>query len=82
MLPRSGEPIKKLGDHEIELRLHPQVTTTLKVRVESTTPVIQPAAEAAPAAAPEASKEPTEAKKERGDRERKPKAPRAEKKAS
>ncbi|MGP8200510.1 MAG: 50S ribosomal protein L9 [Limisphaerales bacterium] len=31
-------PIKTLGEHELELRLHPEVTTTLKLRVESTTP--------------------------------------------
>jgi large subunit ribosomal protein L9 len=31
-------PIRTLGEHEVELRLHPDVTTTVKVRVESTTP--------------------------------------------
>ncbi len=31
-------PIKALGEHEVELRLHADVVTTLKVRVESTTP--------------------------------------------
>jgi large subunit ribosomal protein L9 len=31
-------PIRALGDHEVELRLHPDVTSTLKVRVESSTP--------------------------------------------
>jgi len=31
-------PIKNLGEHDIELRLHPEVTSTLKVHVESTTP--------------------------------------------
>jgi large subunit ribosomal protein L9 len=35
-------PIKTLGDHEIELRLHPEVTATLKLRVESITPVAIP----------------------------------------
>jgi large subunit ribosomal protein L9 len=35
-------PIKALGDHEIELRLHPEVHATLKVRVESITPLPQP----------------------------------------
>ena len=30
--------IRALGDHEVELRLHADVVTTLKVRVESTTP--------------------------------------------
>jgi large subunit ribosomal protein L9 len=43
-------PIRALGDHEIELRLHADVKTSLKVRVESTTPPpvlpVGPAAEA------------------------------------
>src|SRR5262249_8912801 len=43
-------PIKTLGEHEIDLRLHPEVHATLKVRVESTTPLPAPAE--APAAAP------------------------------
>jgi large subunit ribosomal protein L9 len=47
------QPIRALGEHEIELRLHPDVTSTLKVRVESTTP--PPAPEPAPA--PQAKKE-------------------------
>jgi hypothetical protein len=42
--------IRVLGDHEVELRLHQDVVTTLKVRVESTTPPpalpVVPAAEA------------------------------------
>jgi len=41
-------PIRTLGEHEIELRLHPEVKATLKVKVESTTPI------AAPVEAPEA----------------------------
>lgn len=44
-------PIKTLGEHEAELRLHTEVKATLKVRVESLTPVIVPLAEAAPAEA-------------------------------
>lgn len=40
-------PIKMLGEHEIELHLHAEVKSTLKVRVESTTPA--PVIEAAPA---------------------------------
>lgn len=48
------QPIRTLGEHEVELRLHADVTTTLKVRVESSTPL--PEAPAA-AAAPEAKKE-------------------------
>ena len=71
-------PIRALGDHEIELRLHQDVGTTLKVRVESTTP--PPALPALPAA--EAKKE--EPKTEKRGRhfeaagERKPYAPRGD----
>ncbi len=36
-------PIKTLGEHEIELHLHPEVKATLKVRVESLTPLAVPA---------------------------------------
>ncbi|MGO8765870.1 MAG: 50S ribosomal protein L9 [Limisphaerales bacterium] len=36
--------IKTLGEHEIELHLHPEVKSTLKVRVESLTPIAAPAA--------------------------------------
>ena len=39
-------PIKTLGEHELELRLHSDVTATLKLRVESTTPEILPVAPA------------------------------------
>jgi large subunit ribosomal protein L9 len=46
-------PIKALGEHDIELRLHPEVAATLKLRVESTTPLAVPA-EARAAVAPEA----------------------------
>ncbi len=42
-------PIRSLGDYEVELNLHAEVKGTLKVRVESTTPVAAPAPEAAPA---------------------------------
>src|SRR5690349_12152229 len=35
-------PIRTLGEHEVELRLHPEVTTKLKVRVDSTTPLAPP----------------------------------------
>src|SRR6266566_6999278 len=31
-------PIRTLGEFDVELRLHPEVVTTLKVKVESTTP--------------------------------------------
>ena len=36
-------PIKALGEHEVELRLHPEVTTSMKVRVESDHPLPQQA---------------------------------------
>ena len=42
------QPIKTLGEHEVELRLHLDVVTKLKVRVESSTPVQLPV-ETAPA---------------------------------
>ena len=46
------EPIRTVGDHEVELRLHSEVRTTLKVRVESSNPQPEPEpeTEAAPAA--------------------------------
>jgi len=37
-------PIKVLGEHEVELRLHPDVITSMKVRVESDRPVTPPEA--------------------------------------
>jgi len=45
------QPIRALGEHEVELRLHPDVTSRLKVRVESSTPLPEPPP------APEAKKE-------------------------
>ena len=36
-------PIKALGEHQVELRLHPEVTTSMKVRVESDHPLPQAA---------------------------------------
>jgi large subunit ribosomal protein L9 len=36
-------PIRALGEHEVELRLHQEVATILKVRVESITPLPTPA---------------------------------------
>ena len=35
-------PLRTLGDHEVELRLHQGVTATLKVKIESNTPVEAP----------------------------------------
>lgn len=34
------EPIKSLGEYEVDLRLHSEVHATLKVRIESVTPVV------------------------------------------
>src|SRR5436853_4550424 len=41
-------PIRALGDHEVELRLHADVATNLKLRVESSTPLAVPEAAATP----------------------------------
>ncbi len=40
------EPLKTLGDHEVDLRLHAEVHATLKVRLESSTPIMVVAAPA------------------------------------
>jgi large subunit ribosomal protein L9 len=44
---RLEHPIKTIGESEIELHLHAEVKSTLKVRVESLTPIAAPAAAAA-----------------------------------
>jgi large subunit ribosomal protein L9 len=58
-------PIRALGDYEVELHLHPDVKGTLKLRVESTTPLPEPAAAPAEAAKPEEAKEGRPARPER-----------------
>jgi large subunit ribosomal protein L9 len=88
------KPIKSLGEHEVELRLHPEVNATLKVRIESTTPVNPAAiaeAVAAEAKAKEAHKTESRGHKHREETaeaapeekapkaEKKPRAPKAEK---
>ena len=40
--------IRALGEHEVTLLLHADVKSSLKVRVESLTPILAPAVEAAP----------------------------------
>jgi large subunit ribosomal protein L9 len=50
-------PIKVIGEYEVELHLHSDVKSTLKVQVQSLTPITAPA-EAAPAAKPEEPKRP------------------------
>lgn len=87
-------PIKNLGEHEIELNLHPEVKGTLKIRVESNLPVTAPAETAAPEAGKEKEAPKTEkrgkrhaeaAEKAEGEKtekaERKPRAPKGEKPA-
>ncbi len=44
-------PLRTLGEHEVELRLHPQVNARLKVLIESSTPLPTPEELAAAAAA-------------------------------
>ena len=72
-------PIRTLGEHEVELHLHAEVKSTLKVRVESLTPIVAPVVEAAPAEAR------TEKRGKRVEKveaaEEKPKAAKAEKPA-
>ena len=35
-------PLRAIGEHEVELRLNPEVTTSLKVRIDSATPLPKP----------------------------------------
>jgi large subunit ribosomal protein L9 len=42
-------PLKTLGEHEVELHLHPEVKTSMKVRVESDRPAAEMAIVEAPA---------------------------------
>lgn len=39
----SDNPIRTLGEHEVELRLHHEITANLKVKVESLTPLSEEA---------------------------------------
>ena len=77
------KPIHALGEYEVEMRLHQEVTATMKVRVESSNP--PPPVEAQPAAAEEAKagrvtekrgrrpeKEKAEAKAEKPEKAEKP----------
>ena len=79
--------IKTLGEHEIELHLHPEVKSSLKVRVESLTPIAAPAETPAEAKPEEGKKLKTEkrghgkrAEAEKGEAaEEKPKVAKGEK---
>ena len=72
-------PIKTLGEHEVELHLHPEVKTSMKVRIESDRPPVAEDAESEPGK--EASRitekrgRRVEAKPEEGKAETKGKAP-------
>jgi large subunit ribosomal protein L9 len=44
------QPIRTLGEHEVELRLHHDVVTKLKLRIESSTPLAKSAEAPEPAA--------------------------------
>jgi large subunit ribosomal protein L9 len=79
------QPIKSLGEHQVELHLHHDVHSTLKVRVESSTP-LSPEAQAALAeqqakdAAGAAEAKEGKVTEKRGAKEgKKERAPRAEK---
>jgi len=41
---RLEHPIRQLGEYEVDLHLHAEVKGSLKIRVESTTPIVAPAA--------------------------------------
>ncbi len=59
-------PIKALGEHEVQLRLHPEVTTSMKVRVESDHPL--PQAEGSVPAKEEGRREQSRVTEKRGRR--------------
>jgi large subunit ribosomal protein L9 len=69
------QPLRGTGDHEVELRLHPDVTATIKVRIESTNPVVQQAAAEAAVVAESKAKEAAKAKTTAGVEERRAKRP-------
>jgi large subunit ribosomal protein L9 len=81
--------LRTLGEHEVALHLHAEVKSTLKVRVESLTPMVVPAVEAAPAEVKTEKRgkrvEKVEAVAEKpkaGKAEKPAKAPKSEKKAA
>jgi large subunit ribosomal protein L9 len=57
--------LRNVGDHDVELRLHPEVSTTLKVHIKSSNPQIDADAQAAAVAAAAE----TTAKSEKRDKE-------------
>lgn len=65
-------PIRAVGEHEIELRLHADVKATLKVKVESLTPVVVPAEATAGQDAPQRTEK--RGRRSEGEAEAKPAA--------
>jgi large subunit ribosomal protein L9 len=75
-------PIKALGEYEIDLHLHSDVKSTLKVQVQSLNPLAVPA-EAAPAAKAEESRKPrTEKRGKHAEAEKAEAAPETKEKKS
>jgi large subunit ribosomal protein L9 len=72
-------PIRALGEHEVELRLHHDVTGKLKVRVESSTPA--PVPTTAPAADGKREEAGGERRGRRPEGDKKPYGPRTERPA-
>jgi large subunit ribosomal protein L9 len=69
------QPLRAMGNHEVELRLHPEVNATLNVRIESTNPAAQlPEVPAAAAAKPAESAAEDRRRKEKGRPVRKPRS--------
>lgn len=62
------KPIRNTGDHEVELRLHPEVVTSLKLHIESATPQPTPTELASTEAKASAGSEKTEGRRERPER--------------
>jgi large subunit ribosomal protein L9 len=75
------KPIRSTGDHEVELRLHSEVTTSVKLHVESAKPAAPLVSETAAAEAKTARSDKGEGRKE-GRRERPERKPRASREAS
>src|SRR6185503_2747412 len=83
-------PLRAIGEHEVELRLTPEVTTSLKVRIDSATPLPKPVemrgpetrAKETPARGREAATDKTKettADKAEAKKERPPRKPKIEK---
>jgi large subunit ribosomal protein L9 len=72
-------PIKALGEYEVELHLHSDVKSTLKVQVQSLTPIAASAESAAPAGTKPEEKKPRTEKRGHGKQAEKAEAAPAEK---